>query len=148
MAGVGVLVAVTVTAPGVALEVGVGVKLSVAVIVVVGVGPAGCGTMAIRAPTLGEEVPAVAVCPATLPDAFSSRSAAAIPTPPLLAPMLHRGSTGGGKLILVALAIENSETSRSPLSPAGTSSEGVVILVGLEFACPLLASTGWTLLTP
>ena len=135
-------------APGVALEVGVGVKLGVAVIVVVGVGPAGCGTRAIRAPTLGEEVPAVAVCAATLPDAFSKRSAAAMPTPPLLAPRLHRGSTGGGKLILVALASEKNDTSRSPLSPAGTTSDGVVMLVELAFPCPLLASTGWTLLTP
>jgi hypothetical protein len=137
-----------VPAPGVTLGAGVDVKLGVIVTVVLGEGPAGCGTRATRAPTVGDEFPAVAVCPATLPDAFSSRSAAAMPTPPLLAPKLHRGNTGGGKLILVALAIEKNETSRSPLSPAGTTSDGVVMLVELAFPCPLLASTGATLLTP
>ena len=131
--GTGVWLAVGVPAPGVALGDGEAVKLGVAVTVVVGVGPAACGIRAIRAPMLAEEVPAVAVCPPTVPAEFSSRSAIAMATPPLLALKLQRGNTGGGKVMLVALAIENSETSRSPLSPAGTTSDGVVMLVELTF---------------
>jgi hypothetical protein len=139
LVGTGVAVAMP---DGATLGDGVGVKFEVVVAVGVEMEPAGCGTRATNAPMFGEAVPAVAVCPVTVPDEFKSRSASPIPTPPLLAPRVHRGSTGDGRLMLVALATENNDTSRSPLSPAGTPNDGVVMEVELAFPCPLLASTG------
>ncbi len=143
--GTGVLLGVGLLALGVAPGVGNGLAAAVGV----GVGVAAVrGASAISAPMLGAELLAVAISPPLAPSVLKSKSDAAAPTPPLLAPKLQRGRVGVGSVNPVAVAVENSATSRSPVSPLGTTSEGAVILVELAFPWPLLASTGATVLIP
>ena len=59
-------------------------------------------------------------------------------------PVIAPGKVIGAEL----LGIANSASSRSPLWPAGTVTDGAVTLVEEALACPALTSIGAAVLTP